>query len=86
MEGTAAEYERFLVSALGETAVAELTQAMLDIAVAPADLASVSWPKLAELRDRALGVVRADLEGRRESECRVLRENMEDYAKVSLKK
>jgi hypothetical protein len=54
VDGTAAQCERFLVSVLGETAVAELTQAMLDIAIAPADLSSVSWPKLAELRDRAL--------------------------------
>jgi len=76
VESVAAECERFLVSALGEAAVAELTQAMLDIAVAPADLASVSWPKLAELRDRALGVLRADLAASRESERRVLRESM----------
>jgi hypothetical protein len=76
LEDASAECERFLVGVLGEAAVAALTQAMIDIAVAPADLASASWPVLAGLRDRALGVLRADLAGRGERERLGLRERM----------
>jgi hypothetical protein len=76
VEDAAAEYERFLVGVLGEAAVDALIQAMLDIAVAPADLSHASWPLLTGLRDRALGVLRADLAGRTEHERQALRDRM----------
>jgi hypothetical protein len=76
VEDATAEHERFLVGVLGEAAVTALTQAMLDIAVAPADLTSVNWPVLAGLRDSALGVLRADLARRAERERRALGDSM----------
>lgn len=76
MEDAAAECERFLAGVLGEPAVDALTQAMLDIAVAPIDLGRASWSLLARLRDHALGVLRADLARRTERERQACRASM----------
>ncbi len=76
MEDAAARCERFLVGVLGEPTVDALTQAMVDIAIAPADLSSASWPLLAGRRDHALGVLRTALARRTECERQALRAGM----------
>lgn len=76
MGDAAAECERFLAGVLGEPAVDALTQAMLNIAIAPIDLSRASWPLLARLRDQALGALRADLARCTERERQAFRVGM----------